>query len=63
MWSVTNTSGTVARAIRLQPATTTGPPPMRSVSRPLIGNIIAAPIPCGASSRPASSALWPRSTW
>ena len=31
--------------------------------RPAIGIAIAAPMPCGASSRPAVSALSPRSTW
>jgi hypothetical protein len=31
--------------------------------RRLIGSINAAPMPCGASSRPAFSALSPRSTW
>ena len=37
-----------------------GRAPMRSVSRPAQPRVSSMPRPCGASSRPATSALWPR---
>lgn len=61
---VVRRGGQAGRRYRVaQPASTTGPPPARSVRRPLIGSISTAPIPWGASSSPAFSALSPRSTW
>ena len=38
------------------------PGPILSVSRPAIGMVSIAPMPCGASSSPAASVLSPR-TW
>ena len=45
------------------PKGTIRPAPRRSVRRPAIGIAVAAPSPCGASSRPASSALSWRASW
>ena len=50
---VTCVNGSVPTISVSRPATTTGPPPMRSVSRPDQRIATAAPMPCGASSRPA----------
>ncbi len=59
----TSASGIVVRTASAMPIMATRPPPMRSVSMPAIGMVSAAPMPCGAVSRPACRAVSPRATW
>ena len=50
------------RPTSVRPTGTIRPTPVLSLSRPAIGIEIIAPKPCGASSRPVSIALSPRTT-
>ena len=45
------------------PVSTIFPGPILSARKPAIGMVIIAPMPCGASSRPAPRALSPRTSW
>ena len=55
--------GRVVTSVTARPASATRPPPTRSLKRPASGIAIAAPMPCGMSSRPVVTASSPRTSW